>query len=183
MTLLQRRRGRLEDILARIDELGGPTANSHYPMGWAQAGNTPLKRYKQITHGGGIRDPFVDLVAEGDRRHRSIRAQYHHVADVAPMILDLAGIEAPEAVDGIPQQPIEGVSMAYSLDDPEAPTPKVCQYYEMIGSRAIWADGWKAVCPVQRRPRRAGVGALPRGEDFAEDPRPRATSTPSVWRS
>ena len=82
----------------------------------------------------------------------SIRTQYHHVADVAPMILELAGIDPPEAIDGVQQQPVEGVSMAYSLTDAQAPSPKQCQYYEMMGSRAIWSEGWKAVCPVQRRP-------------------------------
>ncbi|HUW03531.1 MAG TPA: arylsulfatase [Acidimicrobiales bacterium] len=152
MTLLNGVEERLEDILPRIDELGGPSANSHYPMGWAQAGNTPLKRYKQFTHGGGIRDPFVIAWPNGIDDAGSIRTQYHHVADVAPMILELAGIDPPEAIDGVQQQPVEGVSMAYSLTDAQAPSPKQCQYYEMMGSRAIWSEGWKAVCPVQRRP-------------------------------
>ncbi len=135
----------LDENLARIDELGGPRTFNHYPRGWAMAGNTPLKRYKQNTHGGGIRDPLIVHWPKGIRVQKGIRTQYHHVTDIVPTVLEAIGIEAPEVLNGITQKPIEGVSMLYSFEHPEAPTRKEVQYYEMFGHRGIWHDGWKAV--------------------------------------
>lgn len=138
---------RVEDLLERLDELGSPSANNHYPMGWAQAGNTPLKWYKQNTHGGGIRDPF--LLAwpghvEGGRRSSG----YLHVADVMPTLLDLVGVDIPETIDGVAQQRVDGVSAAHLLDDPTAASHRTSQYFEMVGNRAMYLDGWKAVTAV-----------------------------------
>ncbi len=135
----------VDDLLERIDELGSPSTNNHYPMGWAQAGNTPLKWYKQNTHGGGIRDPFLvswpARIVEGGQ----IRDQYLHIADVMPTILDLVGVEAPAVIDGIDQQRIDGKSAAGLIDKADAPETRTSQYFEMIGNRAMYVDGWKAV--------------------------------------
>jgi arylsulfatase len=135
----------VEDMLEHIDELGGPLHHNHYPWGWAQAGNTPLKRYKQNTHGGGIRDPMIVHWPARIKDNGAIRNQYHHVSDVTPTVLDVLGIEAPTVYKGVEQMPVEGTSFAYSFDAPEKPTRKETQYYEMFGHRAIWQHGWKAV--------------------------------------
>jgi arylsulfatase len=134
----------LEENLARIDQLGGPGAHNHYPWGWAWAGNTPLKRWKRETHEGGVCDPLIvhwpaRLTATGTRH------QYVHAIDVLPTILDLIGLEPPEQINGVVQRPIEGVSFAHALDDASAPSRHRTQYYEMLGSRALYHDGWKAV--------------------------------------
>ncbi len=143
----------LDEAVARLDDLGTRLSNTNYPWGWAQVGNTPGKRYKQNTHGGGVRDPLIiswpagiDPTVQGQ-----VRSQFHHVIDLAPTILETLGVEAPTAVKGVEQQPIDGTSLAYTFD-PEAgdaavvPTRRVRQYFEMSGHRGIWADGWKAVC-------------------------------------
>jgi arylsulfatase len=135
----------LEDNLAHIEEIGEARHNNNYPLGWAMAGNTPLKRYKQNTHGGGVRDPLIvrwpARIADGG----AIRNQFHHVSDITPMVLEALGIEPPAEINGVPQQPIEGTSLLYSFDAPTAPTAKATQYFEMLGHRGIWHDGWKAV--------------------------------------
>ncbi len=135
----------LEENLRRIDDLGTPRANNHYPWGWAWAGNTPLKRFKRDTHEGGVADPLIlhwpaRLGTEGATRH-----QYVHAIDVLPTLLDLLEIEAPASIAGVAQSPIEGVSFAPTLDDSLVPSAHLTQYYEMLGSRAIYQDGWKAV--------------------------------------
>lgn len=135
----------VESMLEHIDELGGPLHHNHYPIGWAQAGNTPLKRYKQNTHGGGIRDPMIIHWPARIKDNGAIRNQYHHVSDVTPTVLEVLGIEAPQVYNGVEQMPIEGTSFAYSLDAPGTSTHKDAQYYEMLGHRAIWRHGWKAV--------------------------------------
>ncbi len=130
--------------LENVDEIGGPRSHTNYPAGWAQAGNTPLRWYKQFLHAGGIRAPLVfhwpDRIGEGGLRH-----QFHHVTDVTPTVLDLLGMEAPAVFEGIPQLPVAGESMAYTFDDPEAPTRKVTQHFELNGHRSVWHQGWKAV--------------------------------------
>ena len=120
--------------IARIDDIGGPDTHSNFPWGWAMAANTPLKRYKQNTHGGGVRDPLVIAgpgVSSNETRHN-----FCHVSDVAPTVLDLVGLPHPED--------LEGTSFATVLEA-EAETPKSVQYFEMFGHRGIWHDGWKAV--------------------------------------
>ncbi len=147
----------IEDMLARADEIGGPNVYNNYPWGWAQAGNTPLRFYKQNTYEGGIRDPLIVHWPNGVNDAGGLRDQYHHVSDLMPTILDIVGVEAPEAYRGITQQPVEGMSLRYTFDAPRAPTAKRTQYYEMLGHRAIWHDGWKAVTMHSR------------GEPFADD--------------
>ncbi|MGJ5048930.1 sulfatase-like hydrolase/transferase [Bradyrhizobium oligotrophicum] len=131
--------------LARIDDIGGPDTHANFPHGWAMASNTPLRRYKQNTHGGGIRDPFIvswpqRIAARGEVRH-----QFVHACDLVPTLLDLIGIDAPATIAGVPQMPLEGVSFAASITDPSAPSKQVAQYFEMFGHRGLWHDGWKAV--------------------------------------
>jgi arylsulfatase A-like enzyme len=139
-----------EDVSAsldEIDELGGPSVYNNYPRGWAQVGNTPLRFYKQNTYEGGIRDPLIVHWPRGIADAGGIRTQYHHVVDVLPTILECAGLERPATHRGVPQEPLAGVSFAYTFPPAgvAAPTTRQAQYYEMIGHRAIWADGWKAV--------------------------------------
>ncbi|MBA2449325.1 MAG: arylsulfatase [Chloroflexi bacterium] len=135
----------LADGLARIDELGNETTYSHYPQGWAQVSNTPLKWYKKDVHSGGVRDPLIVHwpARIGDRG--GVRAQYHHVSDVVPTVLELLGVDAPTTYRGVDQLPIHGTSMAYSFDMADAPTRKETQYFELLGDRGIWHRGWKAV--------------------------------------
>ena len=137
----------LDESLERLDEIGGPNTNNNYPWGWAQAGNTPLKRYKQNTHGGGIRDPLVIHWPKNISDKGRVRSQYHHATDIVPTILDALDIEAPMEYNGIPQMPIHGTSLAYTFaaENADTPTTKHTQYYEMFGHRGIWHNGWKAV--------------------------------------
>jgi arylsulfatase len=131
--------------LRRIDDIGGPDSHSNFPHGWAMASNTPLRRYKQNTHGGGIRDPFVmnwpnKITARGEVRH-----QFVHACDLTPTLLELIGIAPPAEISGVAQMPLEGESFARSIADPTAPSKSSPQYFEMFGHRGIWHDGWKAV--------------------------------------
>jgi arylsulfatase len=140
---------RVRDDLAynmkHLDEIGEAHLNNNYPLGWAMAGNTPLKRYKQTTHGGGVRDPLVIHWPAGIRERGGIRRQFHHVIDVFPTVLEIVGVEPPTVIDGVPQQPVEGVSLVYTFQDATAPTAKHTQYFEMFGHRGLWHDGWKAM--------------------------------------
>lgn len=135
----------LQDPGDLLDELGGPRTYPHYPTGWAQASNTPLRWYKKHVHGGGIRDPLIVHWPTGIAERGGIREQYTHVIDIVPTILDAVGVSAPETYQGIEQIPVEGVSFAHTWDDPQAPTRKKVQYFEQLGGRALWQDGWKAV--------------------------------------
>jgi arylsulfatase A-like enzyme len=132
-------------LLTKIDELGGPMTFSHYPSGWAMAGNTPFKLYKQWTHEGGVHDPLIISYPAKIKDQGGVRDQFTHAIDIVPTVLEVVGIEAPEVYNGIPQKPIEGVSMAYTFDQSDAPTLKEVQYFSMWGSRGLWYDGWKAV--------------------------------------
>ncbi len=131
--------------LANLDKIGSAFAFNHYPTGWAQVSNTPLKWYKKDTHGGGIRSPLIVNWPGGIAHAGEIRPQYHHVCDVAPTLYDVLDIVPPEAFRGEPQMDVHGISMAYSFDAPDAPTRRSVQHYEILGDRAIWKDGLKAV--------------------------------------
>jgi len=135
----------LPEKLARIDEVGGPKTHSNFPHGWAMAANTPLRRYKQNTHGGGIRDPLVICWPEGITARGELRHQFAHACDLTPTLLDLLGIEAPAEINGVRQMPIEGTSFAPSLRDATVPSKAPPQYFEMFGHRGLWHAGWKAV--------------------------------------
>ena len=136
-----------EENLAKIDELGGPASYNHYPFGWTWAGNTPFRRWKRETYRGGATDPFVVAWPAGIEARGEIRTQYAHAIDMVPTVLDALGIEPPEAIRGVTQTPLEGVSFANSFDAPETPSTHTTQYFEMFGHRSIYSDGWRAVCP------------------------------------
>jgi arylsulfatase len=135
----------VEENAPRADDFGSPLAYNHYPIGWAMAGNTPFKRYKQNTHSGGIRAPLILSWPRGIAGCGEIRHQFHHAVDVVPTVLEVVGTELPERVHGIEQMPLHGTSFAYTFDDASAPTRKETQYFEMFGHRGIWHRGWKAV--------------------------------------
>lgn len=134
-----------EQEIRHIDKLGSPEAYNHYPTGWAQVGNTPLKWYKTFVHAGGVKDPFIISYPDKIKDAGGIRSQYHHAIDVVPTILELAGIHEPSVVKGTEQKSIEGVSLAYSFDNQSEASHRTTQYYEMLGNRAIYHEGWKAV--------------------------------------
>ena len=135
----------LEANLRNLEDWGRENTYPHYHAGWAMAGNTPFRYFKQSEHRGGQHDALVVHWPNGVKAKGEIRNQYHHISDIAPTIMDAAGIEVPETYNGIEQQPMDGISMRYAFDDSDAPNAKQRQYYEMFGNRAIWADGWKAV--------------------------------------
>jgi arylsulfatase len=135
----------LADNLAHIDELGGPKHFNHFPAGWAWAMNTPFQWTKQIaSHLGGVRNPLAVSWPARIKDDGGVRPQFHHVIDVAPTIYEAAGIEFPSVLNGVPQKPLEGVSMLYSFDSPKAPGRRRSQYFEMFINRAIYHDGWWA---------------------------------------
>jgi arylsulfatase A-like enzyme len=131
--------------LRRLDDIGGPDSHTNFPHGWAMASNTPLRRYKQNTHGGGIRDPFVMSWPKRAPAKGELRRQFVHASDLVPTLLDLIGIAAPAAIAGCAQMPIEGESFARTIPDATAPSKSSPQYFEMFGHRGLWHQGWKAV--------------------------------------
>lgn len=132
-------------VLARMDELGSPTTFNHFPVGWALAMGTPFQWTKQIaSHFGGTRNGMAISWPARIKDRGGIRTQFHHVIDIAPTILEAAGVEFPSVLNGVPQKPIEGVSMAYSFDDAKAPSTRHTQYFEIFGYRSIYHDGWVA---------------------------------------
>jgi arylsulfatase len=135
----------IEQNLSMLDELGGVNTYNHYPNGWAMAFNTPFKMWKRYEFNGGTCDPCIISWPAGSTARGEIREQYHHAVDIVPTILDLLGVEPPERLKGHEQSDFDGVSMRYSLDDAAAPTARRTQFYSMLGSRAIWHDGWKAI--------------------------------------
>ena len=134
-----------DEAVDRIPEIGGPDSHANYPWGWAQAGNTPFRWYKQNTHEGGVHVPFVMHWPAGIADGGAIRDQFHYVTDVAPTIYDIIGIEAPAVYRGVEQFPIAGESMTYAFTNTDAPTNHDVQYFEMFGHRAMYDAGWKAV--------------------------------------
>jgi arylsulfatase len=134
----------IADTLAHIDELGGFRAYNHYAWGWAWAGNAPFRLWKRYTWLGGVRTPLIVHWPRRLEAPGAVRAQFCHAVDIMPTVVDAAGIEQPATVDGERQQPVDGVSLVPTFADAGAPTPRRTQYFEMIGSRAIYHDGWKA---------------------------------------
>lgn len=134
----------LADNLAGLDDIGGFRSYNHYPWGWAWAGNTPFKLWKRHTWLGGTRVPLVVRPPGGVADPGAVRPQLCHVVDLFPTILETCGVEAPAEVDGVAQQRIDGRSMVPTFDDGAAPDVRTTQYFEMIGSRSIIHDGWKA---------------------------------------
>lgn len=136
----------VKNNLAQIDLIGSPEGtNANYPLGWAQAANTPFKYWKQDAHSeGGTRNPLIAFYPKGITDKGSVRTQYGHVIDLLPTTLEIAGIKAPEVIRGIKQDTIQGTSLAYSINDAKAASRHKTQYYYIFGSRSIYQDGWKA---------------------------------------
>ena len=148
----------IPDILKHYDELGGPTTYPHYAAGWAVAGDTPFTWTKQVASSyGGTRNGMVAHWPKGFAAKGELRSQWHHVIDVAPTILEAAGLPQPTSVNGTPQTPIEGVSMVYTFAHRDAPSRHTTQYFEIFGNRAIYHDGWLAgtvhKAPWESKPR------------------------------
>jgi arylsulfatase len=148
-----------EFMSSKIDKFGGPEAYNHYAVGWAHAMCAPYQWTKQVaSHFGGTRNGLVVHWPNGIRSKGETRDQFHHVIDVAPTILELAGLPHPTLVDGVQQKALEGVSMAYSFDDADAAERRETQYFEMFGNRGIYHQGWTAVTK-HRTPWHTGVEA------------------------
>jgi arylsulfatase len=135
----------LEANLRAQEDWGRENTYPHYHAGWAMAGNTPFRYFKQSEHRGGQHDALVVHWPNGIQAKGEVRSQYHHISDIAPTIMQAAGVTVPEEYHGVEQQPMDGVSMMYAFNNADAPNQKKRQYYEMFGNRAIWVDGWKAV--------------------------------------
>ncbi len=136
-----------------VEALGGIETAPHYASAWAWAGNTPFQWGKQTgSHLGGTRDPMVVAWPERIAARGEIRSQFTHTIDIAPTILELVGIPEPRLVDGIEQEPMDGASLAYTLDSPDAEDRHTVQYFESMGSRAIYKDGWWACARLDRVP-------------------------------
>ncbi|WP_235300146.1 arylsulfatase [Synechococcus sp. GFB01] len=137
----------LAQNLAAIDDIGGPKYFNHYPWGWTHAGNTPFRRWKRETYRGGTSDPFIVSWPQGIAARGEIRSQYCHAIDMVPTVLEALGIEPPDTIRGVTQSPIEGFSLCSCFGNPAAASLHLTQYFEMFGHRALYHDGWRAVCP------------------------------------
>jgi arylsulfatase A-like enzyme len=155
----------LASQLPHFDEWGGPTTFPHFSIGWAHAGNTPFQWTKQVaSHFGGTRNPLVVHWPAGIKAKGEVRSQFHHVIDVAPTVLEAAGLPAPTTVNGVKQRAIDGISMRYAFDGPKATDRRATQYFEMFGNRAIYHDGW--VAATRHSIPWVSVGKLP---EFSDD--------------
>jgi arylsulfatase A-like enzyme len=164
--------GRDEDPglnLALIDELGGYRTYNHYPWGWAEAGNTPVRRFKRYTFEPGVRDPFVISWPAGLDAAGEIRHQYGHAVDVLPTLLDLLDIDPPEQLNGVDQMSLDGVTLRPMLTSADAPDLRTSQYYECWGSRAMYVDGWKVVTNHVNQLTHAERDLIPGSSDFGDD--------------
>jgi arylsulfatase A-like enzyme len=154
-----------EFLVAKLDELGGPTCYNAYAAGWGHALDAPYQWTKQVaSHWGGTRNATIvhwpnRIQAKGELRH-----QFHHVIDVAPTVLAAAGLREPTIVHGVAQEPLHGTSMVYSFDDARAPERHETQYFEMVGNRGIYHQGWSAVT-LHRRPELAPAPPMEQGFD------------------
>jgi arylsulfatase A-like enzyme len=153
-------------LLSMIDELGGPTTYNHYPVGWAHGMDAPMQWTKQIaSHFGGTRNGMVMSWPARIKDKGGLRSQFCHVIDIVPTIYEAANITPPTMLDGVEQKPIEGVSLVYTFDDANAPTRHGTQYFEMMGNRAIYKDGWMA-STTPLRPPWVTIGFEPSPDDF-----------------
>lgn len=135
--------------LGKINEIGTPAGiETNYPLGWAQAANTPFRLWKSDANSeGGTRNPLIISYPRAIKGNGAIRTQYGHVIDILPTTLDLLRLDVPERIRGYQQQPVEGISLAYSINDAKAASRHRVQHYYIFGSRAIYKDGWKAALP------------------------------------
>ncbi len=134
-----------DEAVGRLDDIGGPNSHANYPWGWAQAGNTPFKWYKQNTHEGGVHVPLIVHWPSTVTDAGAVRDEFHYVSDIVPTIYEVVGCEPPDVYRGYDQLPVTGRSLAAELTDASAQAGPRVQYFEMMGHRALYADGWKAV--------------------------------------
>jgi len=145
----------VKEMIAQIDTIGSDKHYNHYPVGWAHAMDSPFQWTKQVaSHFGGTRNNLVISWPKHIKDKGGLREQFHHVIDVVPTILEVAGLPAPVMVNGVSQKPIEGVSMAYTFDkkNTNAPSQRKTQYFEMFANRALYHDGWIASTTPKRLP-------------------------------
>jgi len=136
----------IDDIVAnKLDDIGSAHSHSNIPWGWAQAGNTPLRWYKQNTYGGGVRDPLIMHWPKGIADAGSKRREFCHIVDIVPTVLQITGIDAPGEFQGRAQLPVHGESLLRGWVEAGTRTKTRPQYFEQVGHRGIWKDGWKAV--------------------------------------
>lgn len=160
--------GKAEQMMPHIETWGGPTTFPHFAIGWAWATNTPFQWTKQVaSHFGGTRNGMVMHWPAGFKGAGEVRSQFHHVVDVAPTVLEAAKIPQPARVNGIPQRPMDGVSMLYSTAAPKAADRRTTQYFEMFGNRAIYHEGWVA-CTRHSIPWLLSAKSTPLSEDVWE---------------
>ncbi|MSR62928.1 MAG: arylsulfatase [Planctomycetes bacterium] len=158
-----------EYLLSMMDELGGPLTYNHYPVGWAHAMDTPFQWTKQVaSHFGGTRNGLVISWPKRIKQTGQVRSQFSSIIDIVPTILEAAGIEAPKRINGVTQTPIEGSSLVYSFDDAQAPTQHVSQYFELMGNRGVYDNGWMAnTSPLKLPWAPPAIGkATPNPDDF-----------------
>jgi arylsulfatase A-like enzyme len=152
-------------LLSIMDDLGGPTTYNHYPVGWAHAMCSPFQWTKQVaSHFGGTRNGLVISWPKQIKQPGEVRSQFCSVIDIAPTIIEAAGVKAPTTINGLKQKPIEGTSLVYSFNDAKAPTQHTTQYFEMIGNRGVYHDGWVACTTPMRLPWQGATDSSP--DDF-----------------
>jgi arylsulfatase A-like enzyme len=135
-----------EFMVSKIDDFGTPAAYNHYAVGWAHAMDTPYQWTKQVaSHWGGTRNGTIVHWPNGIKAKGEVRSQFHHVIDVAPTVLEAAGLPEPKTVNGVGQKPIEGLSMRYAFDDASSAERRKTQYFEMFCNRGVYHEGWAAV--------------------------------------
>lgn len=166
--MINGRQGSLEENMKHYDEWGGRNTYPHYHAGWAMAGNTPFKYCKQIVHNGGIADSLIITWPKGIKAKGEIRNQYSYVTDLMVTAMEVTGTKFMDEVDGVKQMPVDGISLAYSFNNAAAPSARTEQYYEMLGSRAMYKDGWKAVTIHANRMPWNIAGAFPFEKDVWE---------------
>jgi arylsulfatase len=153
-------------LLSMIDQLGGPMTYNHYPVGWAHAMDSPTQWTKQVaSHFGGTRNGMVISWPARIKDKGGIRSQFSHVIDIVPTIYEAANITPPTILDGAEQKPLDGVSLVYTFDQGKAPTRHTTQYFELVGNRAIYKDGWMASTTPLRLPW-VTIGSEPNPDDF-----------------
>jgi len=135
----------IEENMQYLDDLGSTKTYNHYPVGWAWALNTPFKMWKRYNFEGGVADPMIVSWPKGIAAKGELRRQFLHATDIVPTMYDLLGVELPEKVKGFDQIPLEGVSFRSTFESDDVPTPKESAFFSMLGSRAVWHNGWKAV--------------------------------------
>jgi arylsulfatase len=139
---------RIARELENLDKMGSPDTKPFYPVGWAAATNTPFRYYKgNPCWEGGTHDPLILFYPDKIKDKGGIRTQYSYINDILPTTIELTGAKVPEVINGYKQEPVEGIGLAYSIDDKNVPERHTVQYHEMTGSYALYKDGWKAAFP------------------------------------